>query len=57
MYCAGTAPAATPVFSLDLLQQWLGSFVVDDAHAGAEAIRKLETILGLEITGESVGGP
>ena len=30
-----------------LLQQWLGSFVVDDAHA--EAIRKLETILGLEI--------
>src|SRR4051794_38096550 len=31
-----------------LLQQWLGSFVVDDAHA--EAVRKLETILGLEIT-------
>ena len=31
-----------------LLQQWLGSFVVDDAHA--EAIRKLATILGLEIT-------
>jgi hypothetical protein len=31
-----------------LLQQWLGAFVVDDAHA--EAIRKLETILGLEIT-------
>jgi hypothetical protein len=30
-----------------LLQQWLGSFVVDDAHA--ESIRKLETILGLEI--------
>jgi hypothetical protein len=30
-----------------LLQQWLGAFVVDDAHA--EAIRKLETILGLEI--------
>jgi hypothetical protein len=30
-----------------LLQQWLGIFVVDDAHA--EAIRKLETILGLEI--------
>ena len=29
-----------------LLQQWLGSFVVDGAHA--EAIRKLETILGLE---------
>jgi hypothetical protein len=31
-----------------LLQQWLGAFVVDDAHA--EAIRKLETILGVEIT-------
>jgi hypothetical protein len=31
-----------------LLQQWLGSFVVDDAHA--EAIRKLGTILGLELT-------
>ena len=31
-----------------LLQQWLGSFVVDDAHA--EAIRKLGTILGLAIT-------
>ena len=31
-----------------LLQQWLGSFVVDDAHA--EAIRKMGTILGLEIT-------
>src|SRR5512135_91781 len=31
-----------------LLQKWLGSFVVDDAHA--EAIRKLVTILGLEIT-------
>src|SRR3954452_5282826 len=30
------------------LQQWLGAFVVDDAHA--EAIRKLGTILGLEIT-------
>ena len=30
-----------------LLQRWLGSFVVDDAHA--EAIRKLGTILGLEI--------
>ena len=30
-----------------LLQQWLGTFVVDDAHA--EAIRKLEAILGLEI--------
>jgi hypothetical protein len=31
-----------------LLQQWLGAFVVDDAHA--EAIRKLGTILGLELT-------
>src|SRR3954470_1530881 len=31
-----------------LLQKWLGSFVVDDAHA--EAIGKLETILGVEIT-------
>ena len=31
-----------------VLQQWLGSFVVDDAHA--EAIRKLATILGVEIT-------
>jgi hypothetical protein len=31
-----------------LLQQWLGSFVVDDAHA--EALRKLGTILGLEVT-------
>jgi hypothetical protein len=30
-----------------LLQQWLGIFVVDDAHA--EAIKKLGTILGLEI--------
>jgi hypothetical protein len=30
-----------------LLQQWLGAFVVDDAHA--EAIRKLGTIFGLEI--------
>jgi hypothetical protein len=30
-----------------LLQQWLGSFVVDDAHA--EAIRKLGTILGVEV--------
>jgi hypothetical protein len=28
-----------------LLQQWLGAFVIDDAHA--EAIKKLETILGL----------
>src|SRR4051812_32399176 len=34
-----------------LLQRWLGSFVVDDAHA--EAIRKLETILGVEITGRA----
>ena len=31
-----------------VLQQWLGAFVVDDAHA--EAIRKMGTILGLEIT-------
>jgi hypothetical protein len=31
-----------------LLQKWLGSFVVDDAHA--EAIQKLGTILGLEIS-------
>jgi hypothetical protein len=30
-----------------LLQRWLGVFVIDDAHA--EAIRKLQTILGLEI--------
>lgn len=30
-----------------LLQQWLGSFVVDDAHA--ESIRKLATILGLDV--------
>jgi hypothetical protein len=30
-----------------LLQQWLGAFVIDDAHA--EAIRKLGTILGVEI--------
>jgi hypothetical protein len=30
-----------------LFQQWLGVFVVDDAHA--EAIKKLQTILGLEI--------
>jgi hypothetical protein len=28
-----------------LFQQWLGAFVIDDAHA--EAIKKLETILGL----------
>jgi hypothetical protein len=31
-----------------LFQQWLGLFVVDDAHA--EAIKKLETILGLEVS-------
>ena len=31
-----------------LLQKWLGSFVVDEAHA--QAIRKLGTILGVEIT-------
>jgi hypothetical protein len=31
-----------------LFQQWLGVFVVDDAHA--EAIKKLQTILGLEIS-------
>ncbi len=31
-----------------LLQQWLGTFVVDDAHA--ESIGKLATILGVEIT-------
>jgi len=31
-----------------LFQQWLGTFVVDDAHA--EAIKKLATILGLEIS-------
>jgi hypothetical protein len=31
-----------------LLQKWLGLFVVDDAHA--EAVRKLGTILGLEVT-------
>ena len=30
-----------------LLQQWLGAFVVDDAHA--EAVKKLQTILGLTI--------
>jgi hypothetical protein len=30
-----------------LFQQWLGVFVVDDAHA--EAIKKLATILGLEV--------
>ena len=30
-----------------LFQQWLGVFVVDDAHA--EAIQKLQTILGLEV--------
>src|SRR5215210_6782424 len=31
-----------------LLQQWLGAFVIDDAHA--EAVRKLQTILGLSIS-------
>ena len=31
-----------------LFQQWLGVFVVDDAHA--EAIKKLQTILGLEVS-------
>jgi hypothetical protein len=30
-----------------LLQQWLGAFVIDDAHA--EAVTKLRTILGLSI--------
>src|SRR3954462_9863525 len=30
-----------------LLQKWLGSFVIDDAHA--EAVKKLQTILGLSI--------
>jgi hypothetical protein len=30
-----------------LLQKWLGSFVIDDAHA--EAVKKLQTILGLPI--------
>jgi len=30
-----------------LLQRWLGAFVVDDAHA--EAVKKLEAILGLTI--------
>ncbi len=31
-----------------LFQQWLGAFVIDDAHA--EAIHKLQTILGLGIS-------
>ncbi len=31
-----------------LFQQWLGVFVVDDAHA--EAIKKLQTILGLAVS-------
>jgi hypothetical protein len=31
-----------------LLQQWLGAFVIDDAHA--EAIKKLQTILGLGLS-------
>ena len=30
-----------------LLQRWLGAFVIDDAHA--EAVKKLQTILGLTI--------
>lgn len=30
-----------------LLQKWLGSFVIDDAHA--EAVQKLQTILGISI--------
>jgi len=30
-----------------LLQQWLGAFVVDDAHA--QAVQKLQTILGIAI--------
>src|SRR4051812_416022 len=30
-----------------LLQQWLGAFVIDDAHA--EAVERLRTILGLSI--------
>jgi hypothetical protein len=30
-----------------LLQKWLGAFVIDDAHA--EAVKKLQTILGLSI--------
>ncbi len=30
-----------------LLQQWLGAFVVDDAHA--EAVKKLQTILGITV--------
>jgi hypothetical protein len=31
-----------------LLQQWLGAFVIDDAHA--EAIKKLQTLLGLGLS-------
>jgi hypothetical protein len=31
-----------------LLQKWLGAFVIDDAHA--EAVQKLQTILGLSIS-------
>jgi hypothetical protein len=34
-----------------LLQQWLGAFVIDDAHA--EAIKKLQTILGLGLSVEA----
>jgi hypothetical protein len=32
----------------NLFQQWLGAFVIDDAHA--EAIKKLQTILGLGLS-------
>ena len=38
-----------------LLQRWLGAFVIDDAHA--EAIRKLQMILGHHDPGQSLGGP
>jgi len=34
-----------------LFQQWLGAFVIDDAHA--EAIKKLQTILGLGLSVKS----
>jgi hypothetical protein len=34
-----------------LFQQWLGAFVIDDAHA--EAIQKLQTILGLSVSVKS----
>src|SRR5207253_1233851 len=36
-----------------LLQRWLGAFVVDDAHA--EAVQKLEAILGLTIAVKASG--